>query len=325
MRIVNLSAGGDPFLSLFVLKLFKERFYDEVDRFYINYNNHSGVPQDVVGEFLSRASQDKKVHIIYHPVGIGNGVPITQGTLLAEKESLIMLLEDDGFIFEPGIVDECFKKIESNETDLLGSPRYAYGEVADAAQKKYNLDYSGLGDNGFGWWPNFFFCKREDLIKTDLDFGSKEYLRDVYYKELDHTFSEKCYTDTFTWASIQLRNLGLRSLDIPQNHADPYEIESKHSGAMNWREPMKWVHGGSLSSGWGGYLNGPLPDTSNESAKKEMETRIAFWTICSDIVEGFDDFKVLYRAGIYNLTNGKSLDEGDIQKKINIYKKLMRV
>lgn len=92
-----MSACGDPFIAMFALKLWKERWYDEVDKVYIDYNNNAKVPQEVAGEFLQRVSQDPKVHIIYHPNGIGNGMPITEMTLIA-KEDNIMLLEDDGFI-----------------------------------------------------------------------------------------------------------------------------------------------------------------------------------------------------------------------------------
>jgi len=325
MRAALMSSGGNAFEALLSYKLFKTHWYSEVDRLYINFNNHSKVPQEVVGEFLATVSQDPKIHLIYHPDGIGNGPPVTELLHIA-KEEYILLLEDDFFIFTPGKVDECFKRIESGEVDVLGSPRYSYGEVADAAKKKYNLDYSGLGDRGFGWWPTGFFCKRSDLMKTDLDFGSNAYLKDQHFKELDHTFSEECYTDTFTWASLQLRYLGVKSADIPQFHADPYEAENKNKGDRNWTEGSPyWIHAGSLSSGWGGYLRGSVLDTSNENAIREMETRCAFWQICSDVIEGFTEFKKDYQQGIKNLVVSAGLDQGRIDQKILIYKQLMRV
>lgn len=322
-RAALMSSGGNAFETLFSYTLFKKHWYEEIDRLYINFNNHARVPQEVVGEFLATVSKDPKVHLVYHPEGIGNGPPITELLHIA-KEDYILLLEDDFFIFTPGKVDECFKRIESGEVDVLGSPRYAYGEVADAAQKKYNLDYSGVGDRGFGWWPTGFFCKRSDLLKTDLDFGSNKYPKGQYFKELDHTFSEECYTDTFTWASIQLRYLGVRSADVPQFHADPYEVENKNKGEGNWLDVKPyWIHAGSLSAGWNGYLSGSLPDVSHESAKKEIETRCAFWTICSESVNGFSDFKDQYRQGIENLITNCQLDRHAIAKKILIYKELM--
>jgi len=319
-----LSTCGDPFILLLGIKLWKERWYDEIDNLYINYNNHCQIPYNIVTECFSRLN-DKKIHLIYHPSGIGNGPPQVENLLIA-KEDLVLLLEDDFYIFTKGIVSGYFKKIESGECDLLGSPRYTYGEVADSAKKKYNLDYNGEGDRGFGWWPTGFYCKRKDLLKTDLDFGSKKYSRGEYFKELDYTFKEDNYTDTFTWTSVQLRAMGLKAIEIPQYHADVYEIESKQKGIMNWRNGNPpYIHGGSLSAGWGGYLSGRLPDVSHVAAKQEIETRCAFWKIASDVVEGFEQFKDQYRSGIENLIISCSLDRDRINTKIKIYKTLMNL
>lgn len=324
-RAVLLSSCGDPFVLSTCVRLWQERWRDEITTFYINYNNHNQIPSDVAGECISRLVQDPKVHLVYHPEGRGNGPPQVELLKLA-TEDLIMLLEDDFFLFTPGIVDGYFKKIESGETDLLGSPRYSVGEVAEAAKKKYNLDYSGLGDCGFGWWPTGLYCKRADLLKTDLDFGSKKYGKDEYFKELDHTFVEDNYTDTFTWTSVQLRYMALRHLDIPQYHADPYEIEHKEKKEMNWvHGAPPYIHGGSLSAGWNGYLSGQTPDVSNENAVREMETRCAFWQICRDTTEGFEGFRIAYQEGIENLIENAHLDRARVQKKYVLYREVMNI
>ena len=327
-RSVFLSSCGDPFLTLLSLKFFQERFYDEVDKFYINFNNHCDVPKEVVGEFLQRASQEKKVHLIYHPTGIGNGMPITEMALIS-KEDLIMLIEDDGYIFEGGEVNRAFQQIESDLVDVVGSPRFSCGnEIGEASKKKYGLDYSAYGDVGPNFWPCFFFVKRKDLLKTDLDFGSHTFQAGEYSKELEHTFKEINHGDTMVWMSIQLRALGLRFGSVPQHKADVYEITSKRDNVMNWhptQQPFKWIHGGSLSAGYGGYLSGRLPDVSNDSAKQEMESRVAFWTICSDVIDGFTEFKKEYKQGIENLIIGCSLDKERIRVKIKIYRDLMKI
>ena len=263
-RCALLSSSGDPFTLLLGVKLFKERWYDEIDRLYINYNNYVQVPNDVVKDCLSKLVEDPKIHLIYHPKGIGHGRPIIE-LLNVATEDLVVLLEEDFYIFESGVVDGYLKKIESGECDLLGSPRYAFGEVADAAKVKYNLDYSGIGDKGMSWWPSGFYCKREDLLKTDLDFGSTLYPKGQYFKELDHTFIEDAHTDTFAWTSLQLRYMGLKSIDIPQFHASPNEIEEFNRKELKWVERPKYIHAGSLSAGWSGYLSGILPDLSNEN------------------------------------------------------------
>lgn len=326
-RIANLSAGGDVLIASLVLKLWNERWRDEVDHMIINYNNHANAPQSAVSEFLSTVSADPNVDIIYHPTGCGNGTPIREGTLIAPQDSLIMLLEDDGLAFTPGVIDKCFQQIESDLCDAVGSPRGSCGvEVWDAAQKKYNLDYSGYGDQGPTYWPNFFFAKRKDLLRTDMDFGSHTWQPGEYSKELDHTFKEVNHGDTFVWASVQLRYLGVRFHNVPQFHASPTEIEDVENHTMNWiGEKPYWLHGGSLSSGWGGYLSNQVPDVSTDGAKQEIESRVAFWSIAANVVDGYKDFKYDYQRGIENLINNAVLDRDRIGKKVGIYRNLMQI
>lgn len=325
-RAVFISAGGDCFILLTVLKLWKEHWYDEVDRVYIDYN--SSMKRDVVNE-LFVLLDDPKIHFIYHPTGVGNGTPITEMAQIA-KEDYVMLLEDDGFIFTPGKVDECFKRIESGEVDALGSLRFSCGpEIGEALKKKYDLDYTGYGDVGPNVWPNFFFCKRADLLKTDLNFASYEFKEGVYYPELDHTMLTTEYADTFGWACMQMRHQGVRFGDIPQFHADPWEIENKEKNEGNWiKENPYWLHGGSLSSGWSGYLSLDTPhphDTTDDTVKREMESRVAFWMICANAIDGFNNFKYDYQKGIDNLIRDCNLDRDRIGQKVGIYKTLMQL
>lgn len=327
-RACFLSAGGDPFLALTVLRLWQKHWYEEVDKFYVCYNNHSGVPIDVARVCVGKMMECPKIELVYHPAGIGNGVPITEMTKIA-REDLVMLLEDDGFIFSSGIVDDCFKSIERGEFDAVGSPRGSCGtEIWKASQGKYGLDYTTYGDVGPNFWPNFFFCKREDLLKTDMDFGSKRFEAGSYSKELGHTFKEDNYGDTFVWGCMQLRALGLRFRNIPQYHASPTELEDKQKNEGNWvLGPPYWLHGGSLSSGWGGYLGTQTPDVSAPISVLEMESRCAFWRIGAQFVsdQEFETFRFAYLCGIDGLIQRAGLDEGRIQKKYLLYKSLLSI
>mgnify|MGYP001584271239 CR=1 FL=1 len=326
-RAVFLSAGGDPFIATLVMRLWKERWYDEIDKFYVCYNNHADVPLDVAQEFIALAMTDPKVQIIYHPEGVGNGTPITEMALIA-KEDLVLLLEDDGFIFDSGEVNVAFKLIEEGAADAVGSPRGSCGqEVTDAMIKKYNIDISGLGDKGVNYWPNFFFCKREDLLKTDLNMASKHFPKGEYFKELDHTFTEDNYGDTFVWADIQMRYNGVRFGEVPQYHASPEEIDYHEAKQDKWVDGLNigWIHGGSLSSGLSGYLSGSLPDVSTESAKLEIETRCAFWQIAIDTTEGYSIFKSVYEKGLADLILGANLSPDRVHKKYNIYRNLLQL
>lgn len=324
-RSAFLSAGGDVFLADFTLSLWNKHWRDEVDTFYVGYNNHAEVPKEVAHEFVRKWESDPKVRIIYTPHGIGNGNPITQ-MLLNSKEDSLLLLEDDSYIFTPGVVNEWFTILENGMDLVIGSPRYSVGEVAESARRKYILDYSGVGDKGFGWWPSFFLCKRADLLKTDLDFGSKKYPKGKYFKELDYTFIDDDFTDTFTWASIQLRDQGLTEYPIPQNHAHPYDLEHVRNKDGMFRDgDPKYIHGGSLSSGWGGYLNTKLPPVDTDMQKQDIETRVAFWTIVSNDQTLYKNFRVPYRAAISRLITKCNLSMDRINKKVELYSKLMHV
>lgn len=324
-RAAYLSAGGDVFLADFTLQLWDKHWRDEIDTMYVGYNNHAEVPTTTAHELIRTWEKDPKVRIIYTPHGIGNGTPITQ-MLLNSKEDSLLLLEDDSYVFTPGVVDEWFEIIETGAEDVVGSPRYSVGEVAEAAKKKYNLDYSGVGDKGFGWWPSFFVAKREDLLKTDLDFGSNKYPKGQYFKELDHTFENDDFTDTFTWASIQLRYQGLTEYPIPQNHAHPYDLENViNKTHMFTNGDPKYMHGGSLSSGWGGYLNVKTPPVETDMQKQDIETRVAFWDIVSDSTNNYKDFKTEYRWAIEQLKQNAQLNRTRIDNKIQLYRRLMHV
>ena len=327
-RAASLATCGDPFTTLMWYKLFKERWSFEVDEVYININNHCGVPRPVIAEMIDVLLVHPKMHIIYHPRGKGNGPPVAEIVRCMDQD-LVMLCEEDGFIFDPGYVNSCFQKIESDLADCVGSPRFSCGaEVGEASRKKYKLNYAGYGDVGPNYWPNFFFAKRSDLLKTDMDFGSHTWQPGEYSKELDHTFTEINHGDTFVWMCVQLRAMGLRFENVPQHHASPYEITDKAERQQNWHkatQPFHWIHAGSLSAGWGGYLSGRVPDVSDNSAMLEMETRVAFWQLCKDQVEGFEEFKDDYQEGIENLIVNAELDRARIKEKYGLYKSILKV
>ena len=325
-RAVCISMGGDPLLADFTLSCWNKWWRDEVDVVYAAYNNHADVNQHVSYEFLRKWERDPKVRIIYVPHGCGNGTPITQ-VVLGSKEDSLLLLEDDSYVFTPGVVDSWFTVVETTPSTVVGSPRYSVGEVAIAAQNNYKLDYAGVGDKGFAAWPSFFVCKRSDLLQTGLDFGSTKYPKGEYIKEIDHTMENDDYTDTFTFAFLELRHLGKIMFEIPQNHTYPtdFEKDGKMYAQLQDGHEIKYLHGGSLSSGWGGYLNKNLPPVGDPFQKKDIETRVAFWKIVGDVTDGYDSFKSMYRAGIERLIIDCGLDRNRIQTKYNGYKRIMKI
>lgn len=322
-RAAFISAGGDPFLSLLMLRLFK-RWRDEVDKLYICYN--ADISSDIPEYLKEQFTQDPKITWIFVPKPLGFGDPVKE-CLKVCNEDLIVLLEDDGFVYEPGLLDSMFKRIESGECDALGSPRFSCSpEISEASKIKYNLDYSGTDDVGPNFWPNFLFLKREDLLKTDLFFGGKGWKKGEYIKELDLTCENDLAGDTFVWTCIQLRAMGVRFISVPQNHASPSEIEDVPLKRYNHKNGfIGWIHGGSLSSGWNVFLVNP-PAEPEGMGKQEFETRAAFWQLISD-TESIPNIEFIqrYKEGINNFIEKCALDTFRIKQKYDFYKYLLQI
>jgi glycosyltransferase involved in cell wall biosynthesis len=288
---------------------------------YILFNNE--MENDYVGELADILRKDPKVSFLYQPFSVGHGEAIRQLLQISMGEYL-MLLEDDGFIFTPGVVDKYFRKIEEGHSDIIGSPRRSCSqEIWDRSQEVYNLDYSGVGDKGPNFWPNFFFCKREHLLKTDQNFGSTVFKAGEYNDQLSYRFVEDNAGDTFVWASIQLRAMGLRIEEIQQHHSSPTELKDRDMRWNNWQNGRPtYIHAGSLSSGWShnGFLrlNQPVID------KQDVETRVAFWKLAVTHAEGLEQFKPAYWKGIDDLVRAGELNEREIQSKYNLYLDLIR-
>lgn len=321
MRVVLGPQSSDPFLTLFVYQLFKKYWYEEVDKMYILFNVE--MERGYIGELTSTLSKDPKVSLLYQPFSVGHGEGIRQLLQMSMGEN-VMLLEDDGFIFTPGFVSENFRLLENGEFDLIGSPRRSCSqEIWDKSQERYNIDYTGVGDKGPNFWPNFLFTKKELLLKTDQNFGSVLFKAGEYCKELDYTFKEDNAGDTFVYASMQMRAMGIRVKEIPQFHSFPSEVTDKDLKFNNWQNGNPThLHGGSLSSGWS--HNGFLRNAQPVVDKEDIETRVALWKLAVDSVHGLETFKMEYEHGINNLIEINNLNRSDIQKKYDLYLNLIQ-
>lgn len=325
-RAAFISAGGDPFILLLSIHLF-QRWKNEVDKLYVCYNSMQD--KKIVDFIRDRLTQDSQIHLIYTPEQLGYGRPINE-CLNVSREDLILLLEDDGFVYNAGIVDTHFKRIELGLVDLVGSSRFSCGfGISRAAKKKWGLNYDGEGDVGCNFWPNFFFCKRSDLLKTNLDFAPTSLPKGVYVPELDFTPEEDEPCDTFSWTSIQLRAMGLKVGYCPQYKGSPFELEEKRLHQGKWaNNPYGWIHAGSLSVFWNKELTGNrLPHAATDINLQEYETRVAFWTIAVGLAEypEIREFQQQYRDGIEEMIEYHQMDRERIEKKVMIYKDLMRL
>lgn len=342
-RCAFLPTPGDPYVVWMWYKFFRKYWRDSVDKLYIYLN--TSVEPEVVSALTRRLAEDPKVSVEYEPKMSDHGPALTK-MLKSSTEDLILLMEDDALIFNQGIVSECFDKLETKGFDIVGSGRGSSStNLIEAAKKKYNLDYSGYGDKGPHFWPNFFFTKRELLMKTDLNFAAKAWVPGEYIKELDLKVEEATVGDTFVWASIQLRNMTDKIHFVPQYHASPNDIDHFRDKTNLWDGNCPWLHIGSVSSGLHGLLrssNGkpmalrkredvmasPLPNyIHSDGDKREFERRMQYHWLCwqetKDELSEISEFGQDYREAIQRIIEAYNLDENNITNMNEAYRKLL--
>lgn len=325
-RGVFLPLSGDPFVACLWLKFFKEVWQDEIDTLYVCYN--SDIDKNIA-DFVMKKFEHPKIKFTYlnHPAGASCALDTYFDQ---SKEETILLIEEDGFVYKKGLLDSLFKKIESGEYDAIGSPRMSCTPgISQATLTKYNLDYSGVGDKGPNFWPNFFFVKRKDLERTDKFFGAKSWQKGEIIPGLDLKVEESETGDTFVWLSIQLRALGLKFLEVPQCHCYPLDLDDKLTNERLWLNPnYGWLHSGSLSASWNTFLAMKyVPNPIDDFFRQEIETRIAFWTTAC-LLEEYDeieDFKKKYQAGMMALFYYYQLDVDRVSEKVTMYKEILKI
>lgn len=295
-RAAILPFPGDPFLLRYWLSLFP-RWSDEIDKLYIYLN--STIEADMVQYIRDLCLQYPKINLQYNPMQIEHGDVINR-TLDIVTEEVVMLVEDDGFIFTPGIVNDCFRCIEEWGRDIVGSKRGSCStEILEAAKNKWHLSYEGYGDQGPNFWPNFFFCRRSLLLKTDRCFGARAWKQGETIDSLGCVVEVPIVAgDTFVNTSLQLRTLvpESRIQYIPQYHGHPDDLIHYLDGTNLFDGKAMWCHIGSLSSGVGGTLtddegralarrtidppkeNDVIPGRpTSPMEQKEWERRVQWW------------------------------------------------
>ncbi|HYD35545.1 MAG TPA: hypothetical protein VD999_05735 [Vitreimonas sp.] len=263
-RTALLPSSGDPFLLTFWFGQFLKVWQNEVDELIIHLNGYAEA--EVVEYVRQMVLLSPKAKFIHTPSTVTHGNSID--LMLDEvKTDLVVLLEEDAPIFKPGTIDYCFKYIEEQGYEVVGSKRGSCAlEILERAKEVWGLDYSGYGDQGCNFWPCFLFTKTQILKDTDRNFDSKQWKAGTYIPELDWTTSTDVHGDTFVNTSLQLRAKKCRIKEIPQYHCytDDMPDYEKKMGIYDGYAP--WVHIGSLSS----CFNGALVDDTNRALGRRL-------------------------------------------------------
>lgn len=335
-RAAILPFPGDPFLINYWLNLYDTVWGSEIDKLYIYLN--STIEKPAVDYIRDRVAKSKNINFTYNDLQIEHGDAIDRALDLV-TEDLVMLIEDDAFIFKPGIVDKAFKMIESGEKDIVGSKRGSCSfEILRAAEEKWGIGSAGAGDQGCNFWPCYFFTKTDILKKTSRRFGARSWLKGDTIEPLALVVeAPQVVGDTFVNTSLELRAMipEDRIAYLPQYHASPDDLDHFNKQIYLFDGKAPWTHIGSLSSGVGGVLRdehnraltrrlidpekGPTklePWANTDGEKREWERRVTWWAtfyekatnINEDIVELYD----LYGQAVQRIIEQYKLKIGNI-------------
>lgn len=353
MRSVFLPSPGDPFISRLSFDTFHQ-FDHRVDEIFVYLNTH--IDKAIADYLMDMYEKHPKVRLKFANRMVQHGTALVAMAQESEADT-VMFLEDDAYIIDDGrYMERCFAEIESGQWDALGSPRTSSSmDLQRVVSKKFNVDLSKKGDAGVAFWPNFFFCKREDLLRTDLQFNAHSWQRGEYIKEIDWVVEPEgdepdIRCDTFVWASIQLRALGLRIKDIPQYHSNPHWRSDKREGANIFEPGCPWFHSGSLSGSIYGIMRDdegkplalrtlpqvpalepgwklPIEQCQSEGEKMEFQRRCSFyllaWRRYKDEVPS--EFGQLYIRAVERIIDQFGLDRSDIEHQVVEYQNLMKL
>lgn len=327
-RAAILPTPGDPFLLNLWLKFYEQRWAGEINQLYIvANNNHSPEWMDYMRKRVAQAPNALMIHVD-HQIEHGDAIKLGLGYV---KEDFVMLAEDDGIIFKSGMVDMCFKALESNQFDVVGSPRGSCGmQILQLAKAKWGLDYEGVGDLGPNFWPCYFFTSTALLRQID-HYGAKLWPAGSVIEPFGVAAETDQAGDTFVAASLQIRTITPKNRIkiVPQYHLHPEDFAHSVHGQSIWDGKAGWLHIGSLSSGYMKMLDAstPLqcPTPTNDFERKEYERRVQWWLTAlekrdvNELVHEADG----YKQGIDRVVNELGLRQKYIMQRQRITREVL--
>jgi len=330
-RAVLLPTAGDPFITAAWLSSYKKFYQPYVDKLYVSINTFA---EDRIFDYVVDMFKEVDAEIISHRHMTDHGPAITE-LVDACKEDYIFLAEDDFYIQTPNQLHAWFSAVEAGHVDAFGSKRGCVGtEITNAMAKKFNLTGEEVGQPNY--WPALWVGKTEDLRKTDKDFAGKVFKAGEYIPQLDFTPTVDTGGDTFVWASIQLRALGLKIVQVPHYRW----IDVLYAGA---RTPP-WIHIGSSSTSLNGHLLDEdmtsiasseddkvrdFPFVPDEGLRTHYTATFAGWSVYQETFPIPEDnpasyFNQVYKDAIQRNVTGCNLNSQKMEENKTLYRKLLK-
>jgi len=258
MRAALLPTPGDPRMLAYWLRNY-ETWRSEVDELVVFVNGAR--PEAVAADWRMVTEAGGK--FVAQPDVAGHDGAMLR--LLRETDAdLIVMCEDDAYVRHPGAVRAAFDRIESGETDIVGSPRHE--DYATSPLQEWGPYRAGdLRELRHGLWPAFLFARRADLLATDRFFGDRGFPRGGNIPGWGYVSPDACayvgiaaefvHLDTFFATTFQLRNAGLRTELV--HHVRVYDAAATEAWLA---DDPPWFHVTNLST-LPAVLAGDRPET----------------------------------------------------------------
>jgi hypothetical protein len=287
MRTALLPSSGNPYTLELWLSSYHRFWKDEVDRLHVvvNVPIEAPVMKAVRARLAVAGATMVEVDDLRHPLQHGEGIARLLETC---EDGLVLLIEEDCFVLRSGEIDRCFRLLESEQYDIVASPRPS---CSQNIERRSRAVFGLTVPPHFS--PNMFFASKRLLQETDGDFSSRNWRKGERIEPLDFVCTQDEAADTFVWTSIQLRGKGPRVLPIQQHHASPHDVEDFAARRGLFSQVPPWVHFGSLAGGTHVMMDqeghiiafrelrarGHLDDVRADTAA-EHEKRLAMWMLC---------------------------------------------
>lgn len=283
-RAVLLPTTGDPFTTAAWISSYNKCYKQHIDKLYVCVNSPV---EKLVFDYVVTSFKDLGAEVLEFDRMLDHGPGLTNLLDLC-KEDYVFISEDDFYVQNPNKISEWFQIVESGRADLVGSMRGCVGqEIIQAAARKFGLGGREAGQPSF--WPCLLVAKAEDLRRTDKNFAGKRFDTGVHIPELNFTPKKTTGGDTFVWASIQLRALGLRVHQVDQNRLIDVLLRRQF--------PPQWVHVGSGSNSLNGHLLDEnmipiantrmtkpkgFPPVPDNGIREHYERKFAWWKVFNE-------------------------------------------
>lgn len=233
-RAAVVGTNAYPYLILYFYELFKQFWYDEVDKVYFAIS--SAEHKTVWPRVKNYLSQDPKVVVIETNK---NWPDSLNEVARSVTEDLLFFPHDDTLIYKKGVVDGYFKIVE--ETGKVVTPLTGIYTPPDLTQElmkrqwpdqlPFTLEGSEPLETGYSFYCNMFFIDGALFRKTSMDFGIHRVEIGQRSELLDWTpLTTPLSSDTNFLLCLELLKLGVQFHIIPK-----YEIASLY----NEPEPAK--------------------------------------------------------------------------------------